>query len=238
MIFTHFFNSSLLAGHCLFCLEKSRADSSLCQACSASLERNTVCCGHCALPLEQTGSSTRLLCGQCLSHETYYDRVYSPYLYSEAIRYLIKKMKYQKKIHFARTLSRLFIEQTQHETEFPLPQVIIPMPMHSKRLRQRGFNQALELCRFFASHYQLPLNYTSLVRSRYTQLQAGLNARQRQKNVHRAFELNTALQYEHIVLVDDVMTTGSTVNEAAKILKQNGVRQVDVWIIARAGLHS
>jgi ComF family protein len=108
--------------------------------------------------------------------------------------------------------------------------------MHAKRLRQRGFNQALELSRFFASHYQLPLNYSHLIRSRHTNLQAGMNAKERQKNVQQAFKLKHILPYEHIALIDDVMTTGSTVNEAAKVLKQHGVKQVDVWIIARAGL--
>lgn len=210
----------------------------LCQHCVNTLEQNSYCCQRCALPMEPFSTEHKLLCGHCLSHQHHYDQVYSPFLYAEGIRYLIKKMKYQKKIHYARTLAQLFIEQSLHANDFPLPQAMIPMPMHNRRLHQRGFNQALELCRFFASHYQLPLNYTSLVRNRHTQLQAGLDAVQRQKNVRHAFAMKTPLQYEHIVLVDDVMTTGSTVNEAAKTLKQNGVKRVDVWIIARAGLNN
>ena len=147
-------------------------------------------------------------------------------------------MKYQKKIHFAHTLSKLFIQKIHQVNDFQLPQAIIPMPMHSRRLKQRGFNQALELSRFFASHYKLPLNYSSVIRSRYTDLQAGLTAVERQKNVQHAFMLKEPLKYEHIALVDDVMTTGSTVNEAAKILKQSGIKKVDIWIIARAGFEN
>jgi len=154
------------------------------------------------------------------------------------MQYLIKKLKYQKKIHYASLLSQLFIQKSDHLQEFQLPQAIIPIPMHAKRLRQRGFNQALELSRFFASHYQLPLNYSHLIRSRHTDLQAGMSAKDRQKNVQRAFRVKHSLPYEHIALIDDVMTTGSTVNEAAKVLKQSGVKQVDVWIIARAGLNT
>lgn len=172
-------------------------------------------------------------CGDCLSHLFYYDRVYSPFLYSEEMQYLIKKLKYQKKIHYANIIAQLFIQKIKHLNDFQLPQAIIPMPMHYKRFKQRGFNQALELSRLFASHYQLPLNYSSLIRHRHTELQAGMNAIKRQKNVRHAFSMTRPVQYEHIALIDDVMTTGSTVNEAAKILKKNGIKQVDVWIMAR-----
>jgi len=163
--------------------------------------------------------------------------VYSPLIYCEEMRYLIKKMKYQKKIHLANMLSTLFIHKINDLNDFCLPQAIIPMPMHKTRLKQRGFNQALELSRFFASHYQLPLNYTSLIRSRHTDLQAGMSAVERQKNVRQAFKVKKPIQYNHIALIDDVMTTGSTVNEAAKTLKNSGVKTVDIWIIARAGMN-
>ncbi len=186
----------------------------------------------------QLNNNQIILCGNCLSHHFYYDRVYSPYIYSEEMRYLIKKMKYQKKIHFAHTLSKLFIQKANTINDFQLPQALLPMPMHKRRLRQRGFNQALELSRTLASHYQLPLNYSYLLRDKYTELQAGMNAIERKKNVQNAFHLKGSMHYDHIALVDDVMTTGSTVNEAAKALKQSGIKKVDIWIIARAGFEN
>jgi len=235
--------------HCLFCLEKTHSDFDICHHCNEQLTLNHHCCQRCASPMEQISHQDIVLCGNCLSHHYYYDKVYSPYLYTEDIRYLITKLKYQKKLHYAHVLAELFIQQTSHIKDFPLPEVIIPMPMHHKRIRERGFNQALEISRVFASYYQLPLDYTSVLRSRFTSLQAGLIAAERQKNVHQAFSIKKSLTgkkpltekkgilpYEHIALVDDVMTTGSTVNEAAKVLKDHGVKQVDVWIIARAGL--
>lgn len=152
--------------------------------------------------------------------------------------YLIKKLKYQQKIHFASILSTLFIKKINNLKNFQLPQAIIPIPMHSKRLKSRGFNQALELARIFASHYQIPLNYSCFIRHRYTDLQAEMNASKRQKNVQHAFLLKKPLPYSHIALVDDVMTTGSTVNEAARELKKSGVKRVDVWTIARAAFKS
>lgn len=181
-------------------------------------------------------SSEIALCGNCLSHHYEYDQVYSPFLYSEDIRYLITKFKYQKKIHYARILSELFIQQAAQYTNFQLPDAIIPMPMHPGRLKERGFNQALEISRFFSAFYQLPLDYSNLIRSRYTDLQAGLAASERQKNVRQAFAIKEPSVDKHIALVDDVMTTGSTVNEAAKLLKKHGVERVDVWTIARAGI--
>ena len=148
--------------------------------------------------------------------------------------YLIKKLKYQQKIHYANILATLFIQKINTLKNFQLPQVIIPIPMHTKRLKSRGFNQALEISRIFASHYQIPLNYSYFIRHRYTDLQAEMSASKRQKNVQHAFLLKKPINYSHIALVDDVMTTGSTVNEAARVLKKSGVKKVDVWTIARA----
>ena len=111
--------------------------------------------------------------------------------------------------------------------------------MHNKRLRERGFNQALEISRYLAAYYSLTLDYNSLIRSRYTNLQAGLVASERQKNVSNAFTIKKTLDYQHIAIVDDVMTTGSSANEVAKLLKNSIAKgeniQVDIWTIARAG---
>ena len=234
--------NNLVPRHCLFCLEKTQSNSDLCCHCIDDLTLNTYCCQRCASPMEQPALLSKkqevILCGNCLSHHFHYDRVYSPFLYSEEMSYLIKKMKYQKKIHFAHILSKLFIQKAEHLLDFQLPQVIIPMPMHSERLKQRGFNQALELSRLLASHYKRPLDYNSLIRSRHTDLQAGMSGIERQKNVQHAFIVKKPTKYEHIALIDDVMTTGNTVNEAAKMLKKSGVKQVDVWIIARAAMNN
>lgn len=235
---------SFMPRHCLFCLEKTQNSTNLCISCLDTLTLNSSCCRRCASPMEYTSRPHKLLCGNCLSHQYYYDKVYSPYTYSHDIRYLITNLKYHKKIHFAKILAELFTRQadfsaaknTTETTACQLPQLIIPMPMHTKRLRARGYNQALEISRFLASYYQLPLDYQHFVRTRYTQLQAGLAASERQKNVANAFTLKKPLVYNHIALIDDVMTTGSTVNEAAKVLKKNGIKQVDIWTIARAGV--
>jgi ComF family protein len=230
---------NIIPQHCLFCLEKTHTTMALCASCIAHLEMNAHCCQRCALPLEESIEQSVLLCGNCLSHDYFYDKVYSPFVYSEEISYLIKKLKYQQKIHYAHILATLFIEKTPllKSGGQNLPDMLIPIPMHSKRLKQRGFNQALEISRILATHYQIPLNYKHLIRSRYTALQAGMGSSQRQKNIRHAFHLQQPLKVEHVALIDDVMTTGCTVNEVAKLLKNEGVNTVDIWVIARAGLH-
>jgi len=179
-------------------------------------------------------------CGNCLSHKYYFQQVYSPFLYKDEIRYLVRQLKYHNKIQYARTLARLFVQHTDIFYDFQHPQLLIPMPMHKHRLKQRGYNQAQELTRFLSAHFQIPVNNQSLIRHQATRLQAGLNARDRQKNVSKAFKIAAdghkfkLSDYQHIALVDDVMTTGSTLNEAARILKQAGIQRVDAWIMARA----
>ncbi len=234
----------LLPSHCLFCLEKIHEPhgeedekSEVCHYCSEQLIHNSRACQRCALPLK--GSEPHI-CGNCLSHKYYFEQVYSPFIYTDEIRYLIRQLKYHNKIHYARTLAGLFIQQSKNLEDFRLPQQLIPMPMHQHRLRQRGYNQALELTRSLSRHFHIPIDYQSLIRYRSTGLQAGLNARERQKNVRNAFKITTSAHkfrlshVKHIALVDDVMTTGSTLNEAARILKQAGIQRVDGWIMARA----
>ena len=234
--------SLLLPQHCLFCREKTGSRFALCLNCITDLPYNFSRCNRCSLPLEQTDFNSRQLCGNCLSHRYYYDQVYSPFLYSGEVRYLIRQLKYHHKLHYSSVLSSLFTETMASETmtsknmaaNLGLPQVLIPMPMHPARLRQRGFNQALELSRLLSRYFQLPMDSRSLVRTRNTALQAGLNSRERQKNVRRAFSVGKRITFSHAALIDDVMTTGSTVNEAARVLKTVGVRQVDIWCMARA----
>jgi len=227
--------SEIIPRHCLFCLQKTQNAFDLCAACIADLSINNHCCQRCALPLEHDSGQMIYMCGHCLSHRYYYDQVISPFGYVDDMAYLIKKLKYHQKIHYADLLAKLFIAQVKTMHNFQLPQIIMPIPMHQQRLKHRGYNQALELARIFSSYYQLPLNFSALIRSRYTHFQAEMSGSKRQQNVKNAFIIKKEIQYTHIALIDDVMTTGSTVNEVAKVLKQVGVKKVDIWTIARAG---
>ncbi len=117
------------------------------------------------------------------------------------------------------------------------PDVIIPVPMHNRRLRERGYDQALLLSRELAqqlkSFVNLPVNRFLIFRNKATKSQQKLRAVERRKNIKNAFSLRTIPVHRHVALVDDVVTTGETVNEIARLLKKHGVQQIDVWCLAR-----
>ena len=114
-----------------------------------------------------------------------------------------------------------------------LPEYIIPVPLHPKRIRQRGYNQATLLAKPLSKALALPLDKFQVKRTRYTPAQSQLHKKARLKNMKNAFSCKKDLPYQHVAIVDDVMTTGSTLNTLAHCLKQNGVSRVDVWVIAR-----
>jgi ComF family protein len=120
--------------------------------------------------------------------------------------------------------------------EIPLPDVLLPVPLHSKRLRSRGYNQALELGRYISREFQLPLDVTSCIRRKATPEQAALPAKDRGGNIKGAFDVVGNVKQRHIAVIDDVMTTGSTVGELSRALLKAGAARVDVWVCARAVL--
>lgn len=107
------------------------------------------------------------------------------------------------------------------------------MPMHAKRLKERGFNQALEIARLVSKQLKISLDYTTCQRTKYTPPQASLHLKERFKNIRGAFNCQKGLQDMRIAIVDDVMTTGASLNELAKTLKQAGASHVECWVIAR-----
>jgi len=118
----------------------------------------------------------------------------------------------------------------------PLPDVLIPVPLHASRLRQRGYNQALELARPIAKQLNLSIDVHSCLREKATTEQTGLSAKLRKSNLKNAFTVNGDFRDKQVTIIDDVMTTGSTVNELSQQLINAGARQVNVWVCARAVL--
>jgi ComF family protein len=115
----------------------------------------------------------------------------------------------------------------------PLPDLILPVPLHRQRLRVRGFNQSLEIARPIGRHFGIPVTSRLCRRVRATPAQTGLDRKTRRKNLRQAFQLNGGVQGQAIALLDDVVTTGSTVTELARLLKRSGASRVDVWAVAR-----
>src|SRR5262249_21777320 len=124
-----------------------------------------------------------------------------------------------------------------HDAPPPHPDALIPIPLHPQRLRERGYNQALELARPLAREFGIDLRPDALVRQRATQAQSELDAAQRRRNLRGAFAVAPGVEVPaHVALIDDVMTTGTTLREAARTLLHAGALRVDVWALARAPL--
>jgi ComF family protein len=107
-----------------------------------------------------------------------------------------------------------------------LPQLLLPVPLHARRLRERGFNQAQELTRILSTHLSIPVDTQSLCRTRNTTAQSGLTKKDRRQNIRNAFTLTSKINSSHVAIIDDVMTTGHTVNEIAKTIKASGVSEI------------
>lgn len=216
---------------CVLCAARGAGGLDLCAPCRAQLPYATTACVRCALPLP--AGSTGLECGECQRQPPDYDRGYSLLRYEPPADQLIQRLKFNARLPLARLLGRLMVEPLARRTQ-PWPECIIPVPLHRARLRERGFNQALEIARPIARALNLPLDYRSCARVRHTSVQSLLPAAARRKNIRGAFEVTRPLKPRHVAIVDDVMTTGHTVREFAATLRKSGVEQIDVWVVARA----
>ncbi|MGZ8144184.1 MAG: ComF family protein [Methylosarcina sp.] len=216
---------------CILCGNKGFNSLDICYTCYQQLPRNDNCCRCCAEIME-VPLNNAALCGRCLSRRPAFDRTYAPFVYQGAVSHLITSLKFNKRYQNARLLGMLLAEHLNRNAE--LPDRIVPVPLHKARYGQRGFNQAIEIARTVARELQVPLDFFSCVRHRDTPHQTGLPAKQRRKNMKNAFSLVKPVHARHIALIDDVMTTGTTVHELAALYKKAGVRKVDVWACARA----
>lgn len=220
--------SNLTTTHCLLCGAVDN-DSCLCTDCINNLPRLRHSCPRCAMPLQDN-----TLCGQCLNHPPEQNTSLSLFIYKSPIDRLIADFKYHDKLF----LSRFFAGQIAKQVESrPLPQLLIPIPLHPRRLRQRGYNQSLELAKSLSKRLAIPVCSKSLIRITDSLPQSSLPYKKRKQNVQQAFKMDNSLLPSHIALIDDVLTTGNTANVAAKTLRKVGVNNIELWTIARTIRH-
>jgi ComF family protein len=167
-----------------------------------------------------------------LSYPPAFDATYAPFLHQATTRYLITGLKFNAQYKNARLLGLLLAQGLKQSAS--LPDGLLPVPLHKSRYRERGFNQSIEIARTVGKELQIPVDVNSCVRHRDTPHQTKLTAKQRRANVKNAFTVIKPITARHIAIVDDVMTTGSTVLELARVLKKAGVARVDVWVCTRA----
>lgn len=203
-----------------------------CAACVRALPWNDRACRACGVPL---GAGTEAsACGDCLREAPPQDRTWAAFRYAAPVSQAIVGLKFHGRLAPAHVLGGLMARRLAGRAE-PLPELLVPVPLADARLRRRGYNQALELGRELARALSLRLAPQAARRVRATQEQTRLDAAARRRNVRGAFAVDpAALRGRHVALLDDVVTTGATMAELARVVRAAGAARVEAWAAARA----
>ncbi|MBC7944888.1 MAG: ComF family protein [Burkholderiales bacterium] len=213
----------LVPQSCVLCSGGS-SETALCAPCLAALPRLArERCPVCTLP-----TLSGEVCGACLRHRPKFDRVDCALVYAFPADTLIQALKYDGNLAVAKVLGAVLKASVADR-----PDLILAMPLSKQRLRERGFNQALEIAKFVARELDIPIAIDSCRKTRDTPPQTALPWKERAKNVRGAFVCDMNLAGKKVAVVDDVMTTGATLNEFAATLRKSGASEVSGWIAAR-----
>lgn len=214
---------------CFLCTNHCKGQETICTTCANDLTNNSLACPTCAKPYTSSKQ-----CADCLIQPPIFtNRTWTLFRYHYPVNLLIQQMKFNQKINLANHFGKMFSTLWTKENT-ALPDCIMPIPLHSSRLIARGYNQSLELAYPLAKHLNIKIDTSSCHRIRATKPQAELPAKKRKQNIHNAFSITKEIDYQYILLIDDVITTGSTVNELARTLRRAGVQRIDVLAVARA----
>ena len=229
--------------HCYLCQGPGQAlpapwGLDLCGHCHQACPQLPPACPRCGLPASTPLAQVRppasgQHCADCTVRPPPYDAVFAAFAYDPPVDELVRDLKFHGALAPGRILGLLLAAQ-RRASGLPLPDLVIPMPLHRDRLVSRGFNQATLIASVAARQLQLPLRPRLLQRVRATAPQSGLSAGARQHNLQGAFVARPLAGLGPVALVDDVLTTGSTATAAARALKAAGASRVEVWVAARA----
>ncbi len=237
--FRLFFDRLLAKSNCLLCSQPLRNGELICDGCHSDLPWLQHSCQQCAEPLHGITSSTGLspICGQCLRKPPKFDRTLAPMSYEFPVNFLISQLKHQAKPDLLQLCCDLFLHRFKTEISQQPPQLIIPVPLHRNRLYDRGYNQAAEWARHLSQQLDIPFDQTICKRITATPHQQGLSAKQRRRNLKNAFKVEHQQLLSHVAIVDDVMTTGTTLDLLAHELRKSGITRIDAWCLARTPSH-
>ncbi|WP_225907016.1 ComF family protein [Methyloradius palustris] len=220
------FNQLIFPQACMLCATSDGGELAICGDCLADLPRHiTDQCPQCALPAYQNQ-----LCGHCIASPPAFDVTHALFRYEFPVDAMLQRYKYQHLLNMAQTFAQMIITDLPNAN---LPDLIIPMPLHPLRLKERGFNQSLEIARIVGKSLNIKVDTQACSRIKSSPPQASLPLKERVKNMQGAFTFNTQLDGLNIALIDDVMTTGASLNSLAKTVKKAGAINVECWVVAR-----
>lgn len=224
---------ALLPSSCALC--GALCDAAVCRPCQAQFVVRSTRCPRCANPLA-AADATRL-CGACLSKRPAFDATLAGADYLAPLDRLVLQLKFGARLALAPWFAQVLVDRVLEQRGFLLPDVLCPVPLGPQRLVERGFNQALEMARPLARHLGVALRERLAVRALDTPAQSGVAPDQRRRNVSNAFsvapELLSMVRGQHIGIVDDVMTSGHTLDELAATFKRSGAARVSNFVFAR-----
>lgn len=218
--------------HCLLCLETGCA-THICSACAADLTAPKHPCPRCGISRVAPDTAP---CGRCLRQPPYFDASTSAFDYSFPLNQVIGQLKYGDKRYWARALAQAALPAFEQACAHISAPVLVPVPMHKSKQRKRGFNQAELLARSLARYADVAFSNKLCKRIKASPPQTGLNRKNRRSNVKNGFAVSSKLPQQPLIIIDDVVTTGSTVDELARTLKQAGALEVYVFSIARRSM--
>lgn len=216
---------------CFLCLQVQAKSQILCDACLDNLERVDVlhACKACKRPMVEA-----LVCGDCLQNPWHFQTLHVAAYYNPMARYLMHQFKFYQGLMLLPQLSGLMIDSMRESLQDARPDVIVPVPLHRLRILWRGFNQAHELAKRVGRVFDIPVNPQLARKIKYTKAQARLKFSERGKHLKSSFRVQVSSSIKHVLIIDDVFTTGNTVNALAQAFVKAGVERVDVLTLFRA----
>lgn len=230
----------LIPSNCIVCGRSAHLPRSLCPHCEAQLPWIGTHCHGCGLEFAQVTLEDHR-CGNCLGTSSTLDACHGLFHYRSPIDKLIPAFKFQAKLHIGSCMGLLLAVAMQtHFQTYGAPDLILPVPLHWRRYLQRGFNQSWELCKIVSRITGIACNNSLVRKQKHTRAQAELNnTKQRAGNLRGAFLLSESVacgNVKTVTIIDDVITTMSTVTALATLLKEHGIQGVEAWCIARTGI--
>ncbi|PCI68474.1 MAG: phosphoribosyltransferase [Piscirickettsiaceae bacterium] len=214
---------------CFLCNQPGNNQLDLCDTCHSGFSSLSICCDICGIAMKTKESH---VCGRCLASPPHYDKITTLFEYQDDIKQLVLSLKFNAKVSAARTIGKLMASHFSNHHN--MPDALLPVPLHKKRLRERGFNQSELIAEHLHQQLNIPLLQQFCIRTRNTINQTSLKAAERRQNLKNAFHCKNPQTIKSIAVIDDVVTTGSTANEIARTLKKAGVKHVEIWAFARA----